>query len=73
MQLQTIKLLVGMNVIGFGMIIGLTQFVAKGAVSRVTIVGWVCLVFSLCVFVAPLGVVVCNYILILYVNFKFFC
>lgn len=62
MQLQTIKLLVGMNVIGFGMIIGLTQFVAKGNASRVTIVGWICLVFSLCVFVAPLCVVVINYI-----------
>ncbi|KAL8097836.1 bidirectional sugar transporter N3-like [Apium graveolens] len=56
-KLQTIKLLVGMNVIGFGMIIGLTQFVAKGTASRVTIVGWICLVFSLCVFVAPLCVV----------------
>lgn len=56
-KLQTIKLLVGMNVVGFGMIIGLTQFVAKGTASRVTIVGWICLIFSLCVFVAPLCVV----------------
>ncbi|KAK1377148.1 hypothetical protein POM88_033341 [Heracleum sosnowskyi] len=37
-KLQTIKLQVGMNVFGFRMIIGFTQFVAKGTASRVTIV-----------------------------------
>lgn len=56
-KIQTINLLVGMNVVGFGVIIGLTQLVAKGAAARVVIVGWICLVFSLSVFVAPLCVV----------------
>uniref|UniRef100_A0A161ZNU0 Bidirectional sugar transporter SWEET n=1 Tax=Daucus carota subsp. sativus TaxID=79200 RepID=A0A161ZNU0_DAUCS len=56
-RMQTLKLLVSMNVVGFGLIVILTQFVAKGAANRVVIVGWICLVFSLCVFVAPLCVV----------------
>ncbi|KAL8113947.1 hypothetical protein AgCh_021012 [Apium graveolens] len=56
-RIQTLKLLVSMNVIGFGLIVILTQFLTKGALNRVVIVGWICLVFSLCVFVAPLGVV----------------
>ncbi|KAL0380244.1 UNVERIFIED_CONTAM: Bidirectional sugar transporter SWEET10 [Sesamum angustifolium] len=34
----------------------LTYFLAKGS-NRANIVGWICLVFSLCVFVAPLCVV----------------
>ncbi|PWA50522.1 SWEET sugar transporter [Artemisia annua] len=42
--------------LGFGLIVLLTEFLAKGA-HRVGIVGWICLIFSLCVFVAPLGVV----------------
>ncbi|KAL8118499.1 bidirectional sugar transporter N3-like [Apium graveolens] len=56
-RIQTLKLLAAMNVVGFGLIVLLTQFVAKGAAQRVMIVGWICLVFSLCVFVAPLCVV----------------
>lgn len=63
MQIQTLKLLVSMNVVGFGLIVILTQFLTKGALNRVVIVGWICLVFSLCVFVAPLGVVVNLYTL----------
>ncbi|WOG89238.1 hypothetical protein DCAR_0208475 [Daucus carota subsp. sativus] len=56
-RIQTLKLLVAMNVVGFGLIVMLTQFLTHGALNRVSIVGWICLVFSLCVFVAPLGVV----------------
>lgn len=63
MQIQTLKLLVSMNVVGFGLIVILTQFLTKGELNRVVIVGWICLVFSLCVFVAPLGVVVNLYTL----------
>ncbi|KAM7460357.1 hypothetical protein LguiA_028398 [Lonicera macranthoides] len=55
-RIQTVKLLVLLDVVGFGLIILLTQFFAKG-LSRVYIVGWICLVFSLAVFVAPLCVV----------------
>jgi len=52
-----VKMLLLTVVGGFGAIIVVTQFVFKGVV-RGQIVGWICLIFSLCVFVAPLGIVV---------------
>ncbi|KAJ9567903.1 hypothetical protein OSB04_003869 [Centaurea solstitialis] len=55
-RIESLKLIMLMIVVGFGLIVGLTQFFAHGA-SRVAIVGWICLIFALCVFVAPLGVV----------------
>ncbi|KAI3504536.1 hypothetical protein L1887_26085 [Cichorium endivia] len=54
-RIESLKLIVLMIVVGFGLIVVLTQFLANGA-NRVAIVGWICLVFALCVFVAPLGV-----------------
>ncbi|XP_060204163.1 bidirectional sugar transporter N3-like [Lycium barbarum] len=55
-RVQTVKMLLLSVVGGFGAIILVTQFLFKGAV-RGQVVGWICLVFSLCVFVAPLGIV----------------
>ncbi|OIT36706.1 PREDICTED: bidirectional sugar transporter N3-like isoform X1 [Nicotiana attenuata] len=55
-KVQTVKMLLLSVVGGFGAIVLVTQFLFKGAV-RGQIVGWICLVFSLCVFVAPLGIV----------------
>ncbi|KAD4385874.1 hypothetical protein E3N88_26043 [Mikania micrantha] len=55
-RIESLKLIGLMIVVGFGLIVGLTQILAT-EVNRVRIVGWICLVFSLCVFVAPLGVV----------------
>ncbi|KAI7732192.1 hypothetical protein M8C21_033205 [Ambrosia artemisiifolia] len=55
-RMESLKLIVLLIVVGFGLIVVLTQFLASG-VTRGVIVGWICLVFSLCVFVAPLGVV----------------
>ncbi|XP_006347346.1 bidirectional sugar transporter SWEET12-like [Solanum tuberosum] len=55
-RVQTIKLLLLLVVGGFGAIVLVTQFLFKGAI-RAQIVGWICLVFSLCVFVAPLCIV----------------
>ncbi|CAN4089288.1 unnamed protein product [Withania somnifera] len=55
-RVQTSKMLMLSVVGGFGAIILVTQFLFKGAV-RGQIVGWICLIFSLCVFVAPLGIV----------------
>ncbi|KAK4414115.1 Bidirectional sugar transporter SWEET12 [Sesamum alatum] len=55
-RVQTVKLLLLLNTVGFGLILVLTYFLAKGS-TRANIVGWICLVFSLCVFVAPLCVV----------------
>ncbi|KAH0702853.1 hypothetical protein KY290_018162 [Solanum tuberosum] len=54
-KMDTVKLLLSMNVVGLGLIILLTQFFSKGS-NRAQIVGWICLIFSFCVFVAPLGV-----------------
>ncbi|KAJ0436380.1 putative SWEET sugar transporter [Helianthus annuus] len=54
-RMESLKLIVLLIVVGFGLIVALTQFLASG-VTRGVIVGWICLVFSLCVFVAPLGV-----------------
>ena len=69
MQIQTLKLLVSINVVGFGLIVILTQFAAKGAADRVAIVGWICLIFSVCVFVAPLCIVVNNPLILKLFNF----
>ncbi|KAL3655003.1 hypothetical protein CASFOL_000789 [Castilleja foliolosa] len=55
-RVQTLRLLLLLNVIGLGLIVLLTHFYAKES-YRADIVGWICLVFSLCVFVAPLCVV----------------
>ncbi|KAL3839141.1 hypothetical protein ACJIZ3_023732 [Penstemon smallii] len=55
-RMQTMKILLLLNVVGLGLIVLLTQFLTEG-LARTSIVGWICLVFSLCVFVAPLCVV----------------
>ncbi|OIT26312.1 PREDICTED: bidirectional sugar transporter SWEET12-like isoform X1 [Nicotiana attenuata] len=55
-RVQTVKMLVLFVVADFGVIVLVTQFLFKGA-ARGQAVGWICLVFSLCVFVAPLGIV----------------
>ncbi|PWA76893.1 SWEET sugar transporter [Artemisia annua] len=54
-RIESLKLITLFIVVGFGLIVLITEFLAKG-VHRVVIVGWICLIFSLCVFVAPLGV-----------------
>ncbi|KVI06158.1 bidirectional sugar transporter SWEET12-like [Cynara cardunculus var. scolymus] len=54
-KMECVKLIVLLVIVGFGLILLLTQFLASG-INRSVIVGWICLVFSLCVFVAPLGV-----------------
>ncbi|MCD9558904.1 hypothetical protein HAX54_016594 [Datura stramonium] len=55
-RVHTVKMLLLTVVGGFGAIILVTQFLLKGA-ARGQVVGWICLVFSLCVFVAPLCIV----------------
>lgn len=53
---NTAKILVLFVGCGSGAIVLVTQFLFKGPI-RVEVVGWICLVFSLCVFVAPLCIV----------------
>ncbi|CAN4089320.1 unnamed protein product [Withania somnifera] len=55
-RVHTVKMLLLTLVGGFGAIILVAQFLFKG-VARAQVIGWICLVFSLCVFVAPLGIV----------------
>ncbi|CAH1423127.1 unnamed protein product [Lactuca virosa] len=55
-RMESLKLIGLLIVVGFGLILLLTQLLASGG-TRTVIVGWICLVFSLCVFVAPMGVV----------------
>ncbi|CAI9754026.1 unnamed protein product [Fraxinus pennsylvanica] len=54
-RMQTMKLVLLLNVIGFGLIVLLTHFLTNGT-QRAQIVGWICLIFALLVFVAPLGI-----------------
>ncbi|XP_019175513.1 PREDICTED: bidirectional sugar transporter SWEET12-like [Ipomoea nil] len=56
-RVQTIKMLVLLVIVGFGAVALVSQFLFKSAPVRAQVVGWVCLVFSLCVFVAPLCIV----------------
>ncbi|KAH9622120.1 hypothetical protein KSS87_003684 [Heliosperma pusillum] len=55
-RMNTVKMLLLFNVFGFGVIVFFTMVIAKTTSVRLTILGWICLVFSLSVFVAPLGV-----------------
>ncbi|KAL9243379.1 hypothetical protein vseg_017273 [Gypsophila vaccaria] len=55
-RINTMKTLFLFNVFGFGVIVFMTLVIAKTTTARLTILGWICLVFSFAVFVAPLGV-----------------
>lgn len=68
-QKYTAKLLVLMNGVLFGTII-FTTLKFFGGSDRITVVGWICAIFSVCVFVAPLSIMVtkklCIFVHILY-------
>ncbi|XP_021775815.1 bidirectional sugar transporter SWEET12-like [Chenopodium quinoa] len=55
-RISTFKQILLFNVFGFGVIVFFTMVIAKTTRVRLLILGWICLIFSLCVFVAPLGV-----------------
>ncbi|XP_059300114.1 bidirectional sugar transporter SWEET9-like [Lycium ferocissimum] len=55
-RVQTIKVLLLLVVGGYGAILLVVQFLFKGVI-RAQIVGWMCLVFSICTFAAPLCIV----------------
>ncbi|KAK3439715.1 hypothetical protein EUGRSUZ_B00063 [Eucalyptus grandis] len=52
-RVLTLKLFLIMNVLGYGVVLSTTFFLSKGA-KRAWIIGWICMTFSLGVFVAPL-------------------
>ncbi|XP_022974322.1 bidirectional sugar transporter SWEET10-like [Cucurbita maxima] len=53
LRFQTARMLVLLNVLGFGVMLALTLVLAKGE-RRLKVLGWICLVFNLTVFAAPL-------------------
>lgn len=52
-RIETVKLLLMLNVVGYGLMLVLTVLLAKGE-KRLQAVGWICLAFNLSVFAAPL-------------------
>lgn len=55
-KIYTAKLLILFNFGAFGLIVVFTYLISKGP-QRLTIVGWICAVFSVCVFAAPLSII----------------
>ncbi|XP_065872831.1 bidirectional sugar transporter SWEET12-like [Euphorbia lathyris] len=55
-RMFTLRMLLFLNLGGFCLILLLSHFLAQGS-SRVTILGWVCVIFSVCVFAAPLTII----------------
>ncbi|XP_042374425.1 bidirectional sugar transporter SWEET14-like [Zingiber officinale] len=60
MQIFTAKLVLSVNLGVFGLILVLTLFLTRGS-QRVQVLGWICMCFSVSVFVAPLSVILINY------------
>ncbi|KAL1301317.1 bidirectional sugar transporter SWEET10 [Arachis hypogaea] len=53
-RLSTIKIILLLNVFGFGAIVLSTLYLTKGD-KRVTVIGWFNLILNICVFASPLG------------------
>lgn len=69
-QISTVKLLALFNVLALGVIIVTTTYAIEHGPKRVAVVGWICAVFSVCVFAAPLSIMV-NYLLFYLINQTF--
>ncbi|MCD7451214.1 bidirectional sugar transporter [Datura stramonium] len=54
-RMKTLGLVLMLNFGAFGLIVFLTQILCKGP-KRAEVIGWICMVFSVCVFVAPLSI-----------------
>lgn len=59
-QIFTAKLVLSVNMGVFGLILVLTMFLTRGS-QRVQVLGWICMCFSVSVFVAPLSILVRTY------------
>ncbi|PON57179.1 Bidirectional sugar transporter SWEET10-like [Parasponia andersonii] len=55
-RIFTIKLLIIFNLVAYGLILVSTNFMIPKRSQRVNVVGWICAVFSVCVFAAPLSI-----------------
>ncbi|KAI3819278.1 hypothetical protein L1987_13104 [Smallanthus sonchifolius] len=59
-SISTVKLLALFNILLFGLIVVTTLLVTKHGPKRVAVVGWICAIFSVCVFAAPLSIMTPN-------------
>ncbi|XP_057423282.1 bidirectional sugar transporter SWEET13-like [Lotus japonicus] len=55
-RMSTLRMIVLLNLVGFGSIVVLTHLLAKEPEGRVKILGWICVVFATSVFAAPLSI-----------------
>lgn len=73
LQIYTAKLLIFFNIGFLGLIILSTSLIIRESYLRLTAVGWICAIFSVCVYAAPLSVMVINsYSIYLYPNYSLF-
>lgn len=56
-RMSTLRMILLINFGGFCAIVLVTHLLAKGAASRVKLLGWICVVFSTSVFAAPLSII----------------
>ncbi|CAN1354330.1 Bidirectional sugar transporter SWEET14 [Linum perenne] len=54
---RTAKLMAAFNALAYGAIVLTTTFAFNDHAVRVNVVGWICAVFSVCVFAAPLNII----------------
>ncbi|KAM6558447.1 hypothetical protein CsatA_027686 [Cannabis sativa] len=55
-RIYTFKLVILFNIGAYGLILVSTSLIIPNRSHRVTVVGWICAVFSVCVFAAPLSI-----------------
>ena len=58
-QITTLSLILLVNVAAFGLVLAVTVFLLGGT-ARICAVGWICAVFNIAVFAAPLSIMVLN-------------
>lgn len=62
MQISTLALILIADVGGIGVTLIITTFIVKGP-NRVHAVGWICAIFNIAVFAAPLSIMVLIFLL----------
>lgn len=60
MQIRTIQVAVGLNLVLSSLIVLVAQFLFDGS-NRAKVLGWICVAFSISVYAAPLSIIVRSY------------